>query len=368
MGRRSLRSGPADPPPKSPTPDPEPTPPPVKEKKRKRSHNKLDKENKTDEPNDSIFERKRDDGSTSLPILTPGEGIIPGTEKDRPITLGNYLGKIRNGSANLQGFKEDRRNTAKPMYPIYYPGGYSSHGPTYDSTFANMTPQESKLVAPYFDFRKLENGELIRSVCGEDYSDRFVDHLLDLFNGKDIEDGIQKENKKSKTVEEDIDFEYLSTLESEGIDMSFLSSLQVHYETRQEPEMEGLSIEQQLELTANLIKNLQSAQNKRLSAPPPVNLCHTLPPSQRESKIAERLVSSLAHLSSKTSPGDLVTLPQVRKAMGVTFINNKAQPNAADNSIISSSNSLMNGNGLHESTSTLTNGEIVTNGHVEMEC
>lgn len=368
MGRRSLRSGLVDPPPRSPSPVLEP-PPPVKEKKRKRSsHNKPDKENQTTEPAETMFERKRDDGSTSLAILTPGEGVIPGTEKDRPVTLGTFLGKIRNGSASLTGFKEDRRNSAKPMHPIYYPGAYSSHGPTYDSTFANLTAQDSKLVAPYFDFRKLENEELIRNVCGEDYSEHFVDHLLDLFNGKEIED-VQNDTKKTKTVDEDIDFDYLATLEADGIDMSFLSTLQVHYETRQEPEMEGLSIEQQLELTAQLIKNLQSAQNKRLSAPPPPNLCQTPPLSQREAKLAERLVSGLVLLSSQTSPGDLAHTPQVRKAMGVALPILETPPITIENSI-NGIEVVTNGVGTPEPTnSAMTNGEIVTNGHVEvMEC
>jgi len=359
MGRRSLRSGLVNPPPKSPSPIPEP-PPPVKEKKRKRSQNKPDKENQTTETTNNIFERKREDGSTSLAILTPGEGIIPGTEKDRPITLGSYMGKIRNGSASLQGFKEDRRNAAKPMYPIFYPGGYSSHGPTYDSTFANLTSQDSKLVAPYFDFRKLENEDLIRNVCGEDYSERFVDHLLDLFGGKEIEEVNTKDIKKSsKAVDEDVDFEYLATLESDGIDMSFLSTLQVHYETRQEPEMEGLSIEQQLELTAQLIQNLQSAQNRRLSAPPPPYLGQTPPPTQRETKLAERLVSGLALLSGQANPGDLAPTPQIRRAMGVAL---PPPPPDISNSI----NTVTRVNG---DASALTNGDVVTNGHVEeMEC
>jgi len=362
MGRRSLRSGLVDPPQRSPSPVPEPLPP-VKEKKRKRSQNKPDKENQTTEPEETMFERKRDDGSTSLAILTPGEGIIPGTDKDRPITLGNFLGKIRNGSASLQGFKEDRRNTAKPMYPITYPGGYSSHGPTHDSTFANLTANDSKLVAPFFDFRKLENEDLIRNVCGEDYSEHFVDHLLDLFNGKEIEDVVQKDNKKTKTVDEDIDFEYLATLESDGIDMSFLSTLQVHYETKQEPEMQGLTIEQQLELTAQLIQNLQSAQNKRLSAPPPPNLGHAPPPTERESKLAERLVSGLALLSSKTNPGDLAATPTVRRAMGVALPIPEA---ASEENSINLTNVVTNG--VHDDGSAVTNG-VVTNGHVEeMEC
>ncbi len=29
----------------------------------------------------------------SLAILTPGEGIVPGTARDRPISLGNFIGK-----------------------------------------------------------------------------------------------------------------------------------------------------------------------------------------------------------------------------------------------------------------------------------
>jgi len=373
MGRRSLRSGPVDPPQKSPSPVPEPLPP-VKEKKRKRSHKKPDKENQTsDSIETNVFERKREDGSTSLAILTPGEGIIPGTEKDRPVTLGTFLGKIRNGTASLQGFKEDRRNLAKPMNPIFYPGGYSSHGPTYDSTFANLTAQDSKLVAPFFDLRKLENEELIRNVCGEDYSEHFVDHLLDLFNGKEIEDVVQNENKKTKIVEDDIDFENLATLEADGIDMSFLSTLQVHYETKQEPEMEGLSIEQQLELTAQLIKNLQSAQNKRLSAPPPHNLCQTPPPSQREAKLAERLVSGLALLTSQASPGEIAPTPQVRRAMGVAvpFTETLAPTNVTGISIINSEVVTNGVDHAHSATdSAMTNGETVTtNGHVvEMEC
>ena len=45
----------------------------------------------------------------------------------------------------LQGFREDRRNVSKAVYPLYY-GAYSSHGPTYDSTFANLTKEETELI------------------------------------------------------------------------------------------------------------------------------------------------------------------------------------------------------------------------------
>ena len=45
-----------------------------------------------------------------------------------------------------QGFREDRRNVAKTVNPLYY-GAFSSHGPCYDSTFANLTKEESDLVS-----------------------------------------------------------------------------------------------------------------------------------------------------------------------------------------------------------------------------
>jgi len=297
-----------------------------KEKKRKKAQKRYtDKENiktSSEEVVDPVFQRKREDGSTSLAILTPGEGVVPGTERDRPVSLGNYIGKVRYGAASIQGFKEDRRNQAKPVFPIFYPGGYSSHGPTFDSTFANLTSEDSKLVAPYFDFRKLENEDLIQSVCGEDYSEHFVDHLLDLMNGKDIAETVVHNHSDTKVAansDDEVNFDYLSTLEQEGIDMSFLSNLQAHYELKNEPEMSGLSISEQLELTAHLIHNLKSAQQKRLSMTPPANLNALSQPNGHEMKLAERLVSGLTHMTNQVAPGDVAGAQEVRKAMGVVI-------------------------------------------------
>ena len=64
-----------------------------KEKKRKKAQKRYtDKENiktSSEEVVDPVFQRKREDGSTSLAILTPGEGVVPGTERDRQDV--NYL-------------------------------------------------------------------------------------------------------------------------------------------------------------------------------------------------------------------------------------------------------------------------------------
>ena len=42
----------------------------------------------------NIMNQLKDDGSTTLSILAPGDGLVPGTEKDRPISLGNLIGNF----------------------------------------------------------------------------------------------------------------------------------------------------------------------------------------------------------------------------------------------------------------------------------
>ena len=109
----------------------------------------------------------------------------------------------------------------------------------------------------------------------------------------------------------------LKTLEQDGIDMSFMSTLQAAYELRQEQEMKDLSLEEQLELTAHLIDSLASAQSARLSTPPPPSLSNIAPPCTKESRIAERVVLNLKSMSEHAKPSEVVDLVQVRRAMGV---------------------------------------------------
>ena len=46
------------------------------------------------------FLRQKSDGTTSLSFLTGGDGVLPGTERDRPVTLGSLIGKV----SCVQGF------------------------------------------------------------------------------------------------------------------------------------------------------------------------------------------------------------------------------------------------------------------------
>merc|ERR550532_1218130 len=189
------------------------------------------------------FLRQRTDGTTSLNIITGEAGVIPGTEKDRPVLLGSLLGKVKQGTGSIQGFREDRRNVSKAVYPLYY-GAYSSHGPTYDSTFANLTKEETELIYnTYGDNVGVQYAESILNFSRNcDYATFIVDHLLDILTGNEhgktskyVEEqkklrredallestaqGIDDSNQQQAST---VDFAALKSLSQDGIDMSFL--------------------------------------------------------------------------------------------------------------------------------------------------
>ncbi len=58
------------------------------------------------------FLRQKEDGSTTLAIIVPTDGIDKKT-RERPVLLGSFIGKLNHGSGNVQGFREDKRNFVK---------------------------------------------------------------------------------------------------------------------------------------------------------------------------------------------------------------------------------------------------------------
>ena len=111
------------------------------------------------------------------------------------MTLAQLVGKVKNGTSALTGFKEDRRNNAKAIHPLYY-GAYSSHGPTHDSTFANLTKAETELVySTYGDDVGVSYAESIKNFSRNcEYATFIVDHLLDILTD-------QQHRKTSKFIE-----------------------------------------------------------------------------------------------------------------------------------------------------------------------
>lgn len=139
--------------------------------------------------------KQKKDGTTHLNILVGGEGLIPGTRK-RPVLLGQLCGKLSEGNSQLQGFREDRRNVAKPVKPLYY-GAFGSYAPSYDSAFANLSKEESDLVyQTYGSETAVQYAQSIQDfVRDSDYATHVVDSLLDLLTGGD--------HSKTKKVLED---------------------------------------------------------------------------------------------------------------------------------------------------------------------
>lgn len=87
------------------------------------------------------FLRQGRDGTTSMQILVDTENLCP----ERVVSIGTFTGKLANGSGQLQGFREDRRNSVKVVKPLNY-GSFCSYAPIYDSRFSNLSKEESELV------------------------------------------------------------------------------------------------------------------------------------------------------------------------------------------------------------------------------
>ncbi|XP_029637603.1 bromodomain-containing protein 7 isoform X2 [Octopus sinensis] len=285
------------------------------------------------------FLRRRKDGSTSLTILNPeNDGKVSDTEK--VVNLGGLASKLTNGTGVLTGFKEDKRNKISPVSYLNY-GPFSSYAPSFDSSFANITKEESDmLMTTYGDETGVQYAKSIMAFADStgDYTIKMVDNLLDvLTNGEhsrvqgQIDQRKKEESKKqaqaaaeldqamaaasadtSSQDPYDVDFESLKTLSSDlGMDLSFLD----HFEKEISKEKE---LQQKLDYTAGLIQDLHSTQHDRLSAKPPVHLAFVPGPSQKEAQLANKVTQELRELAKQANPGAVVSVKALRNAMGIS--------------------------------------------------
>ncbi|XP_014271236.1 bromodomain-containing protein 7 [Halyomorpha halys] len=301
------------------------------------------------------FLRQRQDGSTSLAIFVPGEGVDPERPGERVVTLGQLIGKLHHGTGQLQGFREHRRNIAKAVKPLNY-GAFSSYAPSYDSTFANLSKEESDLVYETYGEETsgyVDNVLNLAKVC--DYTLVMVDNLLDLMTGgeyrksKNVIDEQKKFQEEEERVRElienkgasntnhpdlsntKIEFDQLKTLSELGIDTSFLKEFE-------EINEHSNPVQAKLDSTSQLLEKLQQVQNDRLSAPQPSHLSQISHPSDTELNLADKIIESLTEMAKQAPPAAIIPVPGIRKAMGVV-------PDTADGST--------NGNGNESSTTNM---------------
>ncbi|XP_050700060.1 bromodomain-containing protein 7-like isoform X2 [Eriocheir sinensis] len=287
------------------------------------------------------FLRQRGDGTTSLSFLTGCEGAGDPNSKEKPVSLGLLTGKITQGSATLHNYREDKRSLAKPIKPVYY-GSYSSFCPTYDSTFANLSKEESEMVyATYGNETAVQYAKSIVDFSQDcDMAMHLVDQLLNLLTHQQHSRTTTAITNRRRLEEEEerisallcppseaggqagaqdqkpnpnIDFGALKSLNELGIDTSFIS----HFEDQEKCDTQ---INSQLEENATLLEQLSQEQHERLSRPLPASLNNLPPPSQQELQLVEKVTDGLTQVAKQASPGSLAPVPIVRRAMGITVL------------------------------------------------
>ncbi|XP_030621748.1 bromodomain-containing protein 7 isoform X2 [Chanos chanos] len=257
------------------------------------------------------FERRKPDGTTSLGILNPAD-LSAGDPGYCPVKLGMMAGRLQSGINTMQGFKEDKRNMTTPVTYLNY-GPFCSYAPTYDSTFANISKEESDLLYSFYGEDSNQQGsESIADFLSksEEHMNRLADNVLDsLTNGehsrslKETESVVRSEPSGGNGVAA------RSSAMSLGLD--FLP------ETFNSEEAE--LFQKKLDETTQLLRDLQEAQRERLSAKQPPNLICLLAPTPKELQLAEKVTENLAKLTSQVGPGDVTSVYGIRKAMGVTL-------------------------------------------------
>nr|XP_022904863.1 bromodomain-containing protein 7-like [Onthophagus taurus]XP_022907565.1 bromodomain-containing protein 7-like [Onthophagus taurus] len=279
------------------------------------------------------FLRQREDGTTNLNILVGGDGVIPGTKK-RPVLLGALTGKLTEGTGQIQGFREDRRNVAKPVKPLYY-GAFGSYAPSYDSAFANLTKDESDLIyQTYGSDTAVQYAEsLVDFTKDSNYATYLADSLLDLFTGNehtktkkvlDDHKKLREEEEAVKVVLEtkpqqnvSIKLEDLRSLANDGIDVEFLDDMAADIKTLETQQ----ELQVKLDTMSQLLDKLHKVQYQRLSLPLPAHLSQIPAVSEEEINLAENITDNLTDIAKKVNPGDIASIPGVRKALGVAVEN-----------------------------------------------
>ncbi|XP_061525152.1 bromodomain-containing protein 7 isoform X7 [Phycodurus eques] len=84
-------------------------------------------------------------------------------------------------------------------------------------------------------------------------------------------------------------------------------------------ELSGADVQQKLDETTRLLRELQEAQRERLSTKQPPNMICLLAPTTKELELAERVTGNLAALTGRVAPRDISSIWAIRKAMGIAL-------------------------------------------------
>ncbi|XP_065496876.1 bromodomain-containing protein 7 isoform X3 [Caloenas nicobarica] len=278
------------------------------------------------------FERRKPDGTTTLGLLNPVD-LTAGEPGYCPVKLGMTAGRLQSGVNTLQGFKEDKRNKVTPVTYLNY-GPYSSYAPTYDSTFANISKEDSDLIYSTYGEDSNSGSFSIHDFLmkSQDYPFLMADSLLDVLTKgghsralRELETPLEEAegpHERSEAVKDVkmMEMDLAARLDSVNNDrLTALKAVTNFGMPVEEFDSEEAEIfQRKLDETTKLLRELQDAQNERLSTKPPPNMICLLGPSYREMHLAERVTNNLKELAQQVTPGDIVSTYGIRKAMGIS--------------------------------------------------
>ncbi|XP_058010906.1 bromodomain-containing protein 7 isoform X3 [Ahaetulla prasina] len=277
------------------------------------------------------FERRKPDGTTTLGLLTPAENMA-GEMGYNSVRLGATAGRLQSGVNTLQGFKEDKRNKVTPVMYLNY-GPFSSYAPAYDSTFANISKDDSDLI--YSTYGEDSNPGIFNIneflAKSHDHSGLMTDSLLDVLTQgehsrtlRELEattEETERLHEKTDTAKEIEIIETDPAKVDSGLNKERLTALRAvtNFGVPAEEFDSEEVFQRKLDETTKLICDLQDAQNERLSTKPPPNMICLLGPSYKEMHLAEKVTNNLKQLAQQVAPGDIVSTYGIRKAMGISL-------------------------------------------------
>ncbi|XP_073957381.1 bromodomain-containing protein 7-like isoform X4 [Choristoneura fumiferana] len=251
------------------------------------------------------------EGKTTLNIVTnPVDATAPADE--RPMTLGQYVGKLTQGTGTLYAPREDRRNLVKGVKPLNY-GPFSSFAPSYDGTFAKLTKEESHLLYHTLPSETGNgNEEMLRFAPDSPWALFYDMEAMFPDRKKEPEAPPAEDNDISKVR---VDIEQLRSLSSLGIDVDFLNDIEDEVAASQR----DYGIAAALTHTAQLLQKLEKEQGDRLSGPLPWHLSLAARLGGAERELARQTTGWLRGMCARVPPAALAPLSRLRRAMGVTL-------------------------------------------------
>ncbi|XP_061670663.1 bromodomain-containing protein 7 isoform X1 [Syngnathoides biaculeatus] len=267
---------------------------------------------------DLEFSRQRQsDGSTTLAFVNPADPSA-GEAGYCPIKLGMMSTRLQSGVNCLQGFREDKRNRITPVSYMNY-GPFTSYAPVYDSSFSNVGKDDSDLIYSFYgDESSLQGSDSLSEFLSksDEYTYKMADNLLDaLTNGehskklKETEPFVCLQQVEEPSQEDKTDTEALQS-DAWGSSETELPAAE---------ELSGADVQQKLDETTWLLRELQEAQRERLSTKQPPNMICLLAPTTKELELAEKVTGNLAELTGRVAPRDISSIWAIRKAMGITL-------------------------------------------------